>query len=397
MNIRKHWKKLVLSATAFFWASCGDDNSTSAGIQPLPGSETNCTADGTDLNANCGGGMIALYGVAPVIDPETGDISSSDPCEGEGCALPTSSSSDEPESSSSVDPLAESHPLTLASAPTVRCTDEVKDSTNRGTYIEYNRTYNCTNDQKLSVDFYKKEDGQLVDRYTACAEHGGTKDVEKFYRDAVPSLDSAKINGELKAEIEAERLVNYTTEKMPRNIAEKAYHAMQDSIHNSETLSLQQKACLEQKADSLDNVYEILQREECLYGIFNYVNPNLGIYSSCMSGTSECPRIDATPKYIPPEDVLFYKCNDGTSVNNEENSLLKLQQEQARDKYLEVYDESYRNKYRARYEELYAERASAKEDSLNQEMNKVIDDCMNITESTGETPREPGETETTQN
>lgn len=29
MNIRKHWKKFVLTAAAFFWVSCGDDNGAS--------------------------------------------------------------------------------------------------------------------------------------------------------------------------------------------------------------------------------------------------------------------------------------------------------------------------------------------------------------------------------
>ena len=30
MNIRKHWKKILLSSTALFWASCGGDSESSS-------------------------------------------------------------------------------------------------------------------------------------------------------------------------------------------------------------------------------------------------------------------------------------------------------------------------------------------------------------------------------
>ena len=83
MNIRKHWKKLLLTTTAFFWASCTSENST----QPL-------------------------YGV---------------PCAPEGCGNPRveSSSSDDVESSSS-DALASSS--SEANAPSSSSIEESSSS-----------------------------------------------------------------------------------------------------------------------------------------------------------------------------------------------------------------------------------------------------------------------------
>ncbi len=100
MNLRKHWKKFVLTAAAFFWAGCSDDDSSE---QILIGPVSDCTDDGSlnngDESFNCGGGMIALYGVAPVFDESSSSVTSSDSCE-QGCDEMISSSSVESSSSS---------------------------------------------------------------------------------------------------------------------------------------------------------------------------------------------------------------------------------------------------------------------------------------------------------
>ena len=101
MNIRKHWKKILLSSTAFFWASCGGD-SESASVTSAANNETPLDSittpddlDGTKIDT--------LYGIRPVYDIDSGAVSSSDACESSSSSEEVQSSSSEAESSSSYD------------------------------------------------------------------------------------------------------------------------------------------------------------------------------------------------------------------------------------------------------------------------------------------------------
>lgn len=123
MNIRKHWKKVLLSSTAFFWASCGGDSESvsaaggttnEAPVTLIP--DSNSTIDD--------GGMVALYGVQAIIDLDSGAVSSADACDGD-CTVPASSedaaissSSESVESSSS---QSANKKLRLASDTTITC------------------------------------------------------------------------------------------------------------------------------------------------------------------------------------------------------------------------------------------------------------------------------------
>ena len=116
MNIRKHWKKVLLSSTAFFWASCGGD-SESASVTSGANNETPPDSittpddlDGTKIDT--------LYGIRPVYDIDSGAVSSSDACESSSSSEEVQSSSSEAESSSSYDP---SMPYRLASDPSIHC------------------------------------------------------------------------------------------------------------------------------------------------------------------------------------------------------------------------------------------------------------------------------------
>lgn len=117
MSIRKHWKKICLSAATFFWTGCSDSDSA----KPMePNSNGECN-DSTSLSPECGGGMIALYGVAPIIDSSSGAISSSDSCD-ENCENMISSSSTQQNAASS---SSHENPFKLASDPTVSCDTSV--------------------------------------------------------------------------------------------------------------------------------------------------------------------------------------------------------------------------------------------------------------------------------
>ena len=116
MNIRKHWKKVLLSSTAFFWASCGGD-SESASVTSAANNETPPDSITTPDDLD-GIKTDTLYGVSPVYDIDSGAVSSSDACESSSSAEETLSSSSETESSSSYDP---SIPYRLASDPSIHC------------------------------------------------------------------------------------------------------------------------------------------------------------------------------------------------------------------------------------------------------------------------------------
>lgn len=99
----KHWKKVLLSIAAFFWAGCGDDNGTTSPIL-IPNQNHNPNdLDGLKTDT--------LYGIKPVYNADSGTIASSDDCQ-------NSSSSDKAESSSSLEPLG---PYKLASDTSVTC------------------------------------------------------------------------------------------------------------------------------------------------------------------------------------------------------------------------------------------------------------------------------------
>ena len=92
MNIRQRWKKILLSSTALFWASCSGDSESSSvaggtiNEDPvIPDSIVNPDdLDGIKIDT--------LYGIRPIYNADTSAVSSADTC---------SSSSEEVQSSSS--------------------------------------------------------------------------------------------------------------------------------------------------------------------------------------------------------------------------------------------------------------------------------------------------------
>lgn len=95
MNIRKHWKHLLLSSTALFWASCGGDSESSVG--PLSDSGTEVTSSSSEASTN----------------PEADETSSSSTAAPESSSEEVqSSSSEEAQSSSSESAQSSSSKIT---------------------------------------------------------------------------------------------------------------------------------------------------------------------------------------------------------------------------------------------------------------------------------------------
>ena len=175
MNIRKHWKKVLLSSTAFFWASCGGDSESVSAA----GGTTN-EAPATlipDSNSTIDdGGMVALYGVQAVIDLDSGAISSSDSCDGdctvpassEDAAVSSSSESAEPSSSQSSDKK-----FRLASDTSITCVHTLDDDGGRCLDAE---------DHQANVNWKKK---QLVENQTRTLKE--LRDLED--EDNEPTID----------------------------------------------------------------------------------------------------------------------------------------------------------------------------------------------------------------
>ena len=90
MNIRKHWKRLLLSSTALFWASCGGDSESS--VCPQPDSEAEVTSSSRSSSST----------VKPESSSEEVQSSSSETAQPSSSeVVPSSSSSKDEQSSSS--------------------------------------------------------------------------------------------------------------------------------------------------------------------------------------------------------------------------------------------------------------------------------------------------------
>ena len=159
MNIRKHWKKVLLSSAAFFWASCGGDSESTS----VTGGENNETPPDSIVSPDSIDGIKidTLYGIRPVYDADSGAVSSSDACK--------SSASSEIESSDS------SMPYRLASDSTVRCAWK----------NHIGATYDCLDgrDHQYTVERIKKE---LAENQTLTLEQlDSLEDATKEVRDEI--------------------------------------------------------------------------------------------------------------------------------------------------------------------------------------------------------------------
>ncbi|WP_407442601.1 hypothetical protein [Fibrobacter sp.] len=138
MALYKHWKKMALVLTSAFWASC--DDSTSASSED--------TGDNSNIEKQkeIAQSVIALYGVNPVYNQSSNSVTSSDPCEGENCAAPESSSSVEPASSA------------IAPDEKIACTETTIET-------KYG-------DMTFDVPGVKCEDGEEYELESICPDYG---------------------------------------------------------------------------------------------------------------------------------------------------------------------------------------------------------------------------------
>lgn len=85
MKIYKHWKKMALVLTSFFWASCGDDSSSTAPI-------TTSAESSSAIQSSSSVGPTSSSGAAPESSSEAAPKSSSEVAPESSSATPTSSS-----------------------------------------------------------------------------------------------------------------------------------------------------------------------------------------------------------------------------------------------------------------------------------------------------------------
>ena len=136
MNIRKHWKKVLLSSTAFFWVSCGGDSESVS----VTGGDNNETLPDSIVKPDDLDGIKTdtLYGARPVYDIDSGAVSNSDACESSSSAEETLSSSSETESSSSEIAQSSSSKTTYPSFGTYKL---ARDTSTTCEVTEVVRTY----------------------------------------------------------------------------------------------------------------------------------------------------------------------------------------------------------------------------------------------------------------
>lgn len=273
MNFRKHWKKLCLSGAALFWASC----STSEDSEPVgPISGENLCNDSSELSTNCAGGMIALYGVAPIYDPDSGYISSSDTCE-EDCESSLSSSSSDSIEQSSSSKTNETYGYKVFADTTINC--------KKGSFEEDQQFFNatagmtlhkyvtvkgfiCNNDSNYSAEVLKQKGDYLYTPeeyeklFGICAEHGGRKSTQLVIPNQIVSDHKINyIEGDLKMEY---------------------YFQMSANNWDSQEFSEEKKACFKKFYEDIEPV--------CAYGTFTPQSSSSTMPKSiekitCMDGT----------------------------------------------------------------------------------------------------------------
>lgn len=147
MNIRKHWKKILLSSTALFWASCGGD-SESTSVAGGTNNEEPVTPDSVVNPEDLDGIKIdTLYGIRPVYNADSGAVSSADACNSD-CTVTTSSedaailsSSEVAQSSSSVVELSSSSKTTYPSFGTYKLASDTSTTCEvTDVFIKYHDT-----------------------------------------------------------------------------------------------------------------------------------------------------------------------------------------------------------------------------------------------------------------
>ena len=136
MNIRKHWKKILLSSTALFWASCGGDSESSS-VAGGTINEDPVTPDSIVKPDDLDGTKIdTLYGIRPVYNANSGAVSSADTCSSSSEEIQSSSS--EVESSSSEIAQSSSSKTTYPSFGTYKL---ARDTSTTCEVTEVVRTY----------------------------------------------------------------------------------------------------------------------------------------------------------------------------------------------------------------------------------------------------------------
>ena len=135
MNIRKHWKKLLLTTTALFWASCTSENGST---YPTIGQDTSSAVEpGISSDSNIESSS-----------ENAAESSSSDAVASSTSEVPSSSSATAP-SSSSLNPNA----YRLASDPSVTCT---QSNINGGKCLDEEDAQSNKEAIQRKIDEYKK-------------------------------------------------------------------------------------------------------------------------------------------------------------------------------------------------------------------------------------------------
>ena len=159
MNIRKHWKKLLLTTTALFWASCTSENENTF---PTIGQDTSSAVD-------------------PGISSDSNKSSSENAAESSSSEAKVPSSSSAAESSSSSLNL---NAYRLASDPSITC---IQDFINGGKCLDEEDAKSNKEDIQRKIDEYKK----------------ALEENQTLTLDQLDSLE-AKINANLKEWLDAD-------------------------------------------------------------------------------------------------------------------------------------------------------------------------------------------------
>ena len=159
MNIRKHWKKILLTTTAFFWASCSSDSPTI--VQPAYG--VVCPPEGCgNPELSSSAGAVPTSSTEATSSETASSSSLTESSSSENIAKSSSSIATE-QSSSSIDPNL----YRLASDPSITCTSAMVGG-----------TYKCLDDEDAKRN--KEAIQRKIDEYKKTVEENQTLTLEQL-------------------------------------------------------------------------------------------------------------------------------------------------------------------------------------------------------------------------
>lgn len=336
MNIRKHWKKILLSSTAFFWASCGGDSESAS----VTGGDNNETIPDSIVKPDDLDGIKTdtLYGIRPVYNIDSGAVSSADACDGD-CTVPASSddaassSSESTESSSS---QSVDKKFRLASDTTITCVHTFDSNGGRCLDAEdHQKTVNwkkkqLAENQTRTLEQLREledEDEEIIRDWevclygvfsTSCTHVSSASPIYKCSDEKVYSYNTLYTlqhddDPDTSGLIEGEDRLLYTTKEYKEKYPEKFLSSSSEEPNSSNSAPPPSPLCQKDDFATYSEMEEIFEKDKdaLLERVKKAAGDNLSESDSNCLSHIQISRSYASVEVLPKKQI----CDGDTTVN----------------------------------------------------------------------------------